>query len=39
MSRPHLLELKVLEKESQHPKKMVADIELDKLILRESAVF
>ncbi len=36
MARSQLSELKALEKENQRLKKIVADLELDKLILKES---
>lgn len=36
MGRSQLAELKALEKENQRLKKIVADLELDKLILKES---
>ncbi len=36
MGRSQLSELKSLEKENQRLKKIVADLELDKLILKES---
>ena len=36
MDRSQLSELKSLEKENAPPKKIVAELELDKLILRES---
>jgi len=39
MGRSQLSELKALEKENQRLKKIVADLELDKLILKESLVF
>ena len=39
MGRSQLTELKTLEKENQRLKRIVADLELDKLILRESLVF
>ena len=39
MGRSQLAELKALEKENQRLKKIVADLELDKLILRESLDF
>ena len=39
MARPQLTELKALEKENQRLKKIVADLELDKLILKESLDF
>ena len=39
MGRSQLSELKALEKENQRLKKIVADLELDKLILRESLDF
>jgi putative transposase len=39
MARSQLLELKALEKENQRLKKVVADLELDKLILKESLDF
>jgi hypothetical protein len=39
MGRSQLTELKTLEKENQRLKKIVADLELDKLILRESLDF
>ena len=39
MSRPRLAEMKVLEKENHRLKKIVADLELDKLILKESLDF
>ena len=37
MARSQLSELKALEKENQRLKKIVADLELDKLILKEAA--
>ena len=39
MARHQLTELKALEKENQRLKKIVADLELDKLILKESPDF
>ena len=39
MGRSQLSELKALEKENQRLKKIVADLELDKLILKESIDF
>lgn len=39
MGRSQLSELKALEKENQRLKKILADLELDKLILRESLDF
>ena len=39
MGRSQLAELKALEKENQRLKKIVADLELDKLILKESLDF
>ena len=36
MNRARLTEMKNLEKENQRLKKIVADLELDKLILKES---
>ncbi len=39
MARSQLSEMKALEKENQRLKKIVADLELDKLILRESLDF
>ena len=39
MVRSQLSELKALEKENQRLKKIVADLELDKLILKESLDF
>ena len=39
MGRSQLSELKALEKENQRLKKIVADLELDKLILNESLDF
>jgi len=39
MGRPQLAELKALEKENRRLKKIVADLELDKLILKESLDF
>jgi transposase-like protein len=39
MGRSQLVELKALEKENQRLKKIVADLELDKLILKESLDF
>ena len=39
MGRPQLAELKTLQRENQRLKKIVADLELDKLILRESLYF
>jgi transposase-like protein len=39
MARPQLSEMKALEKENQRLKKIVADLELDKLILKESLDF
>jgi putative transposase len=39
MGRYQLSELKSLEKENQRLKKIVADLELDKLILKESLNF
>ena len=39
MARSQLSEMKALEKENQRLKRVVADLELDKLILRESLDF
>ena len=39
MGRSQLAELKALDKENQRLKKIVADLELDKLILKESLDF
>ena len=39
MGRPQLAELKTLQRENQRLKKIVADLELDKLILKESLDF
>ncbi len=39
MGRSQLVELKALEKENQQLKKIVSDLELDKLILKESIDF
>lgn len=39
VSRSHLTELKSLQKENERLKKIVADLELDKLILKESVDF
>jgi putative transposase len=39
MARSQLSEIKALEKENQRLKKIVADLELDKLILKESLDF
>lgn len=39
VSRSHLSELKSLQKENERLKKIVADLELDKLILKESVYF
>ena len=39
MGRSQLSELKALEKENQRLKKIVADLELDKLIRKESLNF
>jgi hypothetical protein len=39
MGRPQLAELKALQRENQRLKKIVADLELDKLILKESLDF
>ena len=39
MAKPQLTELKALEKEKQRLKKIVADLELDKLILKETLDF
>ena len=39
MARSQLAELKALEKENQRLKKIVADLEIDKLILKESLDF
>jgi putative transposase len=39
LARSHLIELKALEKENQRLKKIVAELELDKLILKESLDF
>ena len=39
MGRSQLAELKALEKENSRLKKIVADLELDKLILKESIDF
>ena len=36
MARSQLSEMRALEKENQRLKKIVADLELDKLILKES---
>lgn len=36
LGRPQLSELKALNKESERLKKIVADLQLDKLILKES---
>jgi hypothetical protein len=36
---PRLAELKALQRENQRVKKIVADLELDKLILKESLDF
>ncbi|MBZ0216219.1 MAG: transposase [Fimbriimonadaceae bacterium] len=36
IGRPQLSELKALQKENQRLKKIVADLELDKLILKEN---
>ncbi len=36
MGRPQLTELKALQKENQRLKKIVTELELDKLILKES---
>ena len=36
MGRPRLTELKTLQRENQPLKKIMADLELDKLILKES---
>ena len=38
MGRAKLCELKALEKENQRLKKIVADLELDKLILKEALI-
>ena len=39
MARSQLSEMKALEKENQRLKKIVAELELDKLILKESLDF
>ena len=39
MARSQLSEMKALEKDNQRLKKIVADLELDKLILKESLDF
>ena len=39
VSRSHLSELKSLQKENERLKKIIADLELDKLILKESVDF
>ena len=39
MCRPQLAELKALQRENQRLKKIVADLELDKVILKESLDF
>ena len=39
MARSQLSEMRALEKENQRLKKIVADLELDKLILKESLDF
>ena len=39
MGKSQLSEMKSLEKENQRLKKIVADLELDKLILKESLDF
>ena len=39
MGRSQLTELKALEKENQRLKKIIADLELDKLILKEGLDF
>ena len=39
MGRSQLMELKALEKENQRLKKIVSDLQLDKLILKESLDF
>jgi len=39
MGRPQLAELKALQRQNQRLKKIVADLELDKVILRESLDF
>ena len=39
MGRPQLAELKALQRENQRLKRIVADLELDKVILRESLDF
>lgn len=39
MGRPQLAQLKALEKENQRLKKIVADLELDKSILKETVDF
>ena len=36
MGRPQLLEMRALQKENERLKKIVADLQLDKLILKES---
>ena len=36
LGRPQLSEMKVLKKENERLKKIVADLQLDKLILKES---
>jgi transposase-like protein len=39
MGRPQLAEMRALEKENRRLKKIVAELELDKLILKESLDF
>ncbi len=39
MGRSHLTEMKALQKENDRLKKIVAELELDKLILKESLDF
>lgn len=39
IGRSQLSELKTLAKENQRLKKIVADLELDKMILKESSIF
>ena len=39
MGRPQLAELKALEKKNRRLKKIVAELEMDKLILKESLSF
>ena len=36
LDRPYLSEMKTLKRENDHLKKIVADLQLDKLILKES---